>query len=154
MREKDELTQNTIQRLVRVANLYARSESLPIRIDDATTITTSEAHMIQAIGDNPLTTVTETALRFGVSKSAASQLVEKLREKGYVEKSPSPHSNKEIQLSLTEAGWHGHHAHERFHGEDKDCLIRCLSAFPVQQIATLSVLLEAIGDILEERLKE
>lgn len=151
--EKNALIQTAILRFVRVANQYARSESLPIRLDEKTEITTREAHMIQAIGEASEPTVTDMAARFGVSKSAASQLIERLREKGYIEKSQVPDNNKELRLSLTETGWVGYRAHERFHGEDKERLIRRLDAYPAAQIQTLIVLLEAIGEILGNRLE-
>jgi DNA-binding MarR family transcriptional regulator len=129
MQDKDKLTRQAIHELARVANQFARSENLPIEIDENTSITTREAHMIQAIGDTPDATVTEMAARFGVSKSAASQLIERLREKGYVEKAPAPCSNKELRLTLTPSGWNGYRAHERLHGEDMERLCRCVDAF-------------------------
>jgi DNA-binding MarR family transcriptional regulator len=152
METKDELIKTTIRQLLRVAKMYARIEELPICVDDDREVTTREAHIIEAIGDNEEMNVTGVAGHFGITKSAASQMVSKLVNKGYVEKKQSPQSNKEYLLELTELGWRAFRAHEKFHGKDMADLIEQLGAFSLSQIATLSVLLEAISALMDERL--
>ena len=154
MEDKESLIRSAVQRLLRIANKYARSEMLPIRVSEEVEITTREAHTIQAIGEHKGMSVTDVATHFGVTKSAASQLVAKLSNKGFLTKTTAPHSNKELQLELTDLGWKAFEAHERFHGDSMTSLVQKLEAYPVQQIATLSVLLEAIGTIMDERLED
>jgi DNA-binding MarR family transcriptional regulator len=81
-------------------------------------------------------------------------MVAKLIKKGFLDKKQSPYSNKEFLLSLTELGWRAHRAHEQFHGKDMAELVERLSAFSLSQIATISVLLEALGSVMDERLSE
>ncbi|MFE1287967.1 MarR family winged helix-turn-helix transcriptional regulator [Streptomyces sp. NPDC058751] len=50
-------------------------------------------------------TVTEVAAHLGVTKQAASQLVEELVRKGYVERRPHPDDARARLLVLTELGW-------------------------------------------------
>jgi DNA-binding MarR family transcriptional regulator len=149
---KEDLIKATIQQLLRVARKYSRIEELPIQINKGLEVTTREAHVIQAVGERTQISVTGLASYFGITKSAASQMVAKLAKKGFLEKQQAPHSNKELQVSLTQLGWQAFHAHELFHGKDMTNLVEQLSAFSLSQIATISVLLEAIGGVMDERL--
>jgi len=151
---KDDLVKATVRQLMRVAHRFARIEEMPIQIDEKLAITTKEAHTIEVIGERPGSSVTEVATTFGVTKSAASQMVTKLATKGFLTKTRAPHSNKEWQLSLTPLGWRAFHAHEQAHGQDFVRLTDHLNGFSLSQIATLTVLLEAIGGIMDERLGE
>lgn len=152
METKEDLIKATIRELMRFAKKYARIERLPVPVCDGTEVTTQEAHTIQAVGEHKRMSVTEVATHFGVTKSAASQIVGKLAKKGFLRKEQSPENNKELRLTLTESGWQVFHAHEQFHGEDLVYLMERLSVFPLQQIAVLSVLLEAISSVMDERL--
>lgn len=149
---KEDLIKASIRELLRVAKKYSRIEELPIRIDDNTEVTTREAHIIQAVGEHELMSVTGLAAYFGITKSAASQMISKLAKKGFLEKEQAPNNNKELQVSLTQTGWEAFNAHEMFHGKDMTDLVDSLSAFSLSQIATISVLLEAIGSVMDERL--
>ncbi len=152
MENTEEFILATIRQFVRVARKYADAENLPIPVEGHGEISTREAHIIEAVGDTPEINITALANRFGVSKSAASQMISKLAQKGFVDKSASPHSNKEYLLTLTELGWRGFAAHEHFHGRDLARLKARLGAFSLSQVATLSVLLEAIDDVMDARL--
>ncbi|MGC9537846.1 MarR family winged helix-turn-helix transcriptional regulator [Streptomyces sp. UG1] len=50
-------------------------------------------------------TVTDLAAHLGVTKQAASQLVDELVRKGYVERRPHPQDARARLLVLTERGW-------------------------------------------------
>lgn len=154
MNTKKDLIKSTIRQLLKISTKYSRIESMPIQVNHDMEITTREAHVIQAIGERKQMSVTDLACHFGVTKSASSQIVAKLAGKGFLEKAQAPHSNKELELSLTDLGWQAFHAHERFHGRDMEALIKHLDAYPMQQIATLSVLLDAIDGKMNERLGE
>ncbi|WP_449245049.1 MarR family winged helix-turn-helix transcriptional regulator [Desulfobacca acetoxidans] len=140
------------QKLMRILNRQAQIEEIRIRFDEGVKLTPKEIHTIQAIGEPKQINLTDLAVHFGVTKSAASQIVAKLAEKGFVRKRHAAHSNKELDLSLTELGWRAFHAHERFHGKHMADLVNRLSAFSLAQIATTSVLLDVIESVLEERL--
>ncbi len=152
MESKEELIRTAIAQLLQVAGKYSRIEQLPIAVDRDTEVTTREAHVIQAIGERGEMNVTNLANRFGITKSAASQMAAKLTGKGFVEKKQALHSGKEFSLSLTDLGWRAFRAHETFHGKDLTDLIARLSTFSLSQIATISVMLESIGAVMDERL--
>lgn len=50
-------------------------------------------------------TVTDLAVHLGVTKQAASQLVDELVRKGYAERRPHPVDARARLVVLTEAGW-------------------------------------------------
>lgn len=153
METKEELIRSVVLELLRVANKYSQIEMLPIDVEGGLEITTREVHTIQAIGEREAMSVTDVATHFGVTTSAASQVVTKLAKKGFLEKRQAPRSNKEVHLFLTRAGWRAFRAHECFHGEDMRRLAAHLSVYPLQQIATLWVLLEVFETVMDERLE-
>ncbi|GAB7081643.1 MarR family winged helix-turn-helix transcriptional regulator [Megalodesulfovibrio paquesii] len=152
METKDDLIMSAVRQFQRVATQYARSEELPIRVTDGVEVTTREAHTIEVVGSRKQLSVTELATALGITKSAASQMVSRLCDKGFLEKRQAPHSNKEFQLTLTPLGQQAFDAHARFHGEDKEALMERLRGFSMSQIATLTVLFEALGEVIDKRL--
>ncbi len=74
-----------------------------------------EIHTIQVIGNNLGINSTYLAARMGVTKSAVSQTVNKLLNKGLIRKTHLPADARESALELTDLGWKGFLAHERFH---------------------------------------
>ncbi|MDY0362108.1 MAG: MarR family transcriptional regulator [Desulforegulaceae bacterium] len=154
METKTQIIKKTIKKFASVALKYSASEELPVKVDETTVISTKEAHVIQAIGDNKNIGVTELGNFFAISKSAASQMVSKLESKGFIKKMRSQDNNKEINLILTELGKKAYTAHEQTHKKDNEFLLNKLSAFSLSQIATVSVMLESIEEIMDERLKK
>lgn len=152
METKDDLILSAVHQFQRVAALYARIEELPIPVAAGVSVTTREAHTIEAVGNHRRMSVTDVANAFGITKSAASQMVSRLCDKGFLEKRQAPHSNKEFELVLTPLGRQAFEAHERFHGGDRTALVERLRGFSLSQIATISVLLEAMGEVMDKRL--
>lgn len=136
---------------MRVSKLFSQIEKLPIPVNEDIVITTREAHTIQMIGDSEPLSITQLAAYSATTKSAASQMASKLTAKGFLVKRQSSHSNKEYELTLSSSGWDAYRAHEQFHGADYDKLVTRLSTFSLSQIATMSVLLEALESIMEHR---
>lgn len=145
---------NVVEQLLKVAHQLSRMESLPISVADEVQISIREAHTIRLVGDRKQICVTDIATHFGFTKSAASQLVSKLTRNGYLQKLQAAHSNKELQLSLTPLGWQAFRAHEQAHGRDRDRVIAGMMNFSAEDLLTLQLLLETIGDIAAERLAE
>ncbi len=152
MDTKEDLIKATLLAFRRVAKMYARIEDLPIPVEEGLEVTTREAHMIQAVGEHKQMSVTQAAAHFGVTKSAASQMVAKLAKKGFLLKKQAAHSNKEFELSLTLLGEKAFQAHEQLHGKDMAGLVERMSTFSLSQVATLSVLLEAFEAVMHQRL--
>lgn len=152
MNLKREQIKTWAEQLQQLVHKLSRIENLPIRVDEGVEISTREAHTIQVIGENAPLCVQNIASRFGVSKSAASQMVSKLAHKGFIDKRPSAHSNKELQLSLTSLGRLAFQAHEQAHGSDMNRISKIMESFSSAELATLSKFLKAFEDIADERL--
>ncbi len=154
METKEDMIKEMTRKLFRIMNKHGRLESLPLYFDEDVEITHRELHVIQAVGEQKGINISDLGRHFGVTKSAASQMVTKLVEKGFIEKESAPHSNKELQLTLTRRGWQAFRIHEKFHGQHMVDVVDRLGAFSLSQIATTSVLLEVLENVVDERLSE
>ena len=154
METKQDLIKTISWKLLRVLNKHSHIEELPIRFDEDLEATPREIHTIQAIGEHEQINITGVAAHFGVTKGAASQMIAKLEDRGFLQKERVDHSNKELRLSLTKLGWRAFHAHERFHEKHMADLVDRLSAFSLSQIATITVLLDIIESVVDERLSQ
>ncbi len=154
METKKDLIKGTVHELLRIAKMYSIIEDIPIPVENQVEVSTREVHTIQAIGENEKMSITQVAVHFGITKSGASQMVKKLTQRGFLLKKQAIHSNKEFELYLTPLGWKAFEAHERLHGGDMENLVDHLDVFPLSQIATLSVLLESLGHVMEKRLSQ
>ena len=152
MANKEDLIKAAIQELLRITRRYGRIEEPPVPVNDALSVTTREAHTVEAVGELEPVSITQLAVHLGITKSAASQMVAKLLERDFVVKKQANHSNKELELFLTPLGREVFLAHERFHGKDMADPVARLSSFSLSRIATLSVLLETLAGLLERRL--
>lgn len=91
------------------AVLLAAAGELTHRINDGVVARGFEARPMYGFAFTRLApdgaTVTDLAVHLGVTKQAASQLVEDLVRKGYVERRPHPDDARAKLVVLTERGW-------------------------------------------------
>ncbi|MEU9917553.1 MarR family winged helix-turn-helix transcriptional regulator [Streptomyces sp. NPDC051001] len=91
------------------AVLLAAAGELTHRINDGVVARGFEARPMYGFAFTRLApdgaTVTDLAVHLGVTKQAASQLVEDLVRKGYVERRPHPDDARARLVVLTERGW-------------------------------------------------
>ena len=152
MENKEDLIKAISRQLMRIIKKHGRIEEIPVQLDEGVVVTPTESHTIQAIGENGAINVTDLAAHFGVTKSAASQIVNKLSKKGYVVKRISEYSGKELRLELTPLGRRAYEAHERCHGRHMADIVNRLGSFSLAQVATASAFLDVIEDVMNERL--
>lgn len=114
VRAKADRLLELLDRLVEACLAHDRS---PKDYNTGTPLHRAEIHTVQAIGLNPKISITRLAKHLGITKGAVSQVVTQLAAKRLVNKSHAPGSRKEVELELTELGWKGFHAHERFHAK-------------------------------------
>lgn len=89
----------------------------------------SEAHIIDLIGEHPEITVTELAAILKKTPSACSQIVRKLRAKGWVEQVRNAENNRIYNLYLTESGKQVYQAHTAFNQSCQEATFQLLSIF-------------------------
>lgn len=141
--------------LWRLAHKYASLEKSPLRYNDNVTLSPGEIHTIQAIGKNKDINVRDLGEYFGISKSAASQMVTRLVRKAYVNKENPADNNKELCLSLTARGWEAFSVHESFHNRCQEELTgRIKRSFSDTETDRFKDFLQLIDEVIKERLKE
>ena len=84
-------------------DLMYEYDSLPHQYGE-NTLYQSEAQIIDLIGEHPEITVTELAAILKKTPSACSQIVRKLRAKGWVEQVRNAENNRIFNLYLTDSG--------------------------------------------------
>lgn len=105
----------TIDILDKTVHLYNSFENKKTNYGLDCKISIKEIHAIQFVGENPGTNLVSLSKYFGTTKSAGSQMVNRLIAKNYVIKNRSEHSAAEISLFLTDEGMTIYKAHNEFH---------------------------------------
>ena len=116
-------------------------------------ITHTEIHAIACIGDHESMNLTQLAKLRGISKSAASQMVYRLCDKGLVIKSTSPKSDAEIILSLTDLGNEAYEAHLKYHETTTSLFFQTLKQIPLDTVKELEDILQKLDVALDEMLE-
>lgn len=81
----------------------------------------AESQIIKAVGNQPGITASELAKIFNKTNSACSQLIRKLKKKGWISQQRNENNNREYNLYLTEDGKAIYKNHEAF---ENACYIR------------------------------
>ena len=110
-------------------------DALPHRYGGET-LYQAESHTIQLIGRRPGITVSALAAQLQKTPSACSQMVRRLREKGWVTQAKNARNNREQNLGLTAHGWVIFENHERFDRECYQRSCRRLADFTDAQLQT------------------
>lgn len=74
----------------------------------------AESQFIHKIGEEPGITVTELAAYFGKTRSACSQLMRRMKDKGWLYQTRNSDNNREYNLYLTEEGQKIYNYHKEF----------------------------------------
>lgn len=148
------ILQKISKQVFRIVNKHTRLEAIPIELPDGTRITHRELHVIEAIGKTQPCNVTDLSKEFGVSKSAASQIVTKLVKKKVIKKGFIPCNNKEYHLQLTEAGQHAFLLHEQLHKTHMLDVQSRIASFSESQLISVSTLFNIFEQVLDERLNQ
>lgn len=114
-------------------DLMYEYDSLPHQYGE-NTLYQSEAHIIDLIGEHPEITVTELAAVLKKTPSACSQLVRKLRAKGWVTQVRNEANNRIFNLHLTESGQRVYQDHTAFNQSCQSSTFRLLETFSTQEL--------------------
>ncbi len=109
----------------------------------------AECHTIELIGNNPEINITDISRKMKKTKSAVSQLIDRLVKKGYLEKKTHPMSARNTLLLLTESGKIIHKHHKQFDLESYDEIFECIEEFSIRELQTFL----QIQKILNSKLK-
>lgn len=137
----------------RTMHKYIQVEKQPRIYGPGIILTQTEVHTIAVIGDCPDINVTELSKLRGVTKGAASQLIYKLVDKGYVIKQTSPNSDTEVCLSLTENGKKAYEGHKKYHDNSGSAFFKELVEMPEDCEDYMIKMLTEFEKTLDARLK-
>lgn len=104
MDDQFEITRKMMMQFIRVNKKFQKFDKNPIELGMGQKLYPSEIHILDAIGNGTGNNVTVLSQKFGITKGAVSQVVNKLHEKNLIKKEKNPGNAKEIILSLTDEG--------------------------------------------------
>lgn len=156
--QPNEITHETIFKiltlLISVTKKFNEIEKMKIDVGNREKLYPSEIHVIVAIGNNQGNNVTELSKRFGITKGAVSQVVNKLSGKGFLQKRRNKRYGKEIILSLTEKGQTAFEIQNNFHQKMGMEFIRYLDTFTPEQIDSFLEIMKTIDEHIDTFLKD
>lgn len=91
-------------RFQRIVNKIARMSQGARDFGTGEPLTAAEIQSVHLVGNRPGITVTELARRLGLTKGSVSPIVNRLVERGYIEKERSDRDGRRLKLSLTAKG--------------------------------------------------
>jgi len=154
----NEITRETLFKIlaqfIRIKKKFDKIERMQVDIGDGEKLYPSEIHVIVAIGNNQGKTVTEISKKFGITKGAISQVVNKLLEKGFINKERNKAYGKEIILSLTKKGQKAFKIQDKFHQKMEIEFINHLETFTPQEIDSFMEIMAQIEEYIDTFLKD
>lgn len=115
MIDKTQTVAELMMYFYRVVNKVNELEKMPYDFGVGEKLYPSEIHTIQAIGHNSGINVTSLAQKLGITKGGVSQMISKLKKRGFINKVRSMDNDKEVLLILTGKGQKAFNGHEKFH---------------------------------------
>lgn len=110
----------------------------------------AEAHLIDLIGYNPGITVTDLAKEVGKTPSACSQVVGRLKNKGWVKKRKNVNNNRQFKLELTESGKKVFKDHVNYDREQQELVFEKLSQYSASDLLIYLEIQQHINNLYSE----
>ena len=110
----------------------------------------AEAHLIDLIAMHPDITITDISNILRKTPSACSQIVRKLRGKGWVEQIRNEANNRQINLRLTEEGRKVFEDHDAFDRECQEKTFRKLDGFTEEELAVALAVQQRINEAYQD----
>jgi len=140
-----------IERIIRLANLIVAAEDRPIKYGTEYQLTRTEIHTIEAIGDHPGLSVTELARLRGISKSAVSQLLLRLKAKKLVMQKFLEGSDRDTSLALTTSGGIAYKQHRATHHQLYKMIQERLDTYSPEFFDELAKLIDEVETQISEK---
>lgn len=102
--ERTELFAQLMDSLFSFSQVSGRNQNMPRTYGTDDMLYMAEVHLIRDIANYDGVTITQLASINQKSKSAMSQLIDKLLQKGLVKKEKHPDGNRQVAIYLTEKG--------------------------------------------------
>ncbi|MCE5284671.1 MAG: MarR family transcriptional regulator [Pelosinus sp.] len=104
-----------VEKMIRAFNTMYENAKQPHDYGTGQLLYQSELHTLSAICNHELVNASELAQIMGITKGAITQVVNKLIQKGLIEKFNMPGNKKEVYFHVTESGIRVNEAHCQYH---------------------------------------
>ncbi len=151
--ESDKISTQILETLIRVIHKAAFIDNQPVDLGDGSLLSAGEIHLIDMAGQYPHDTISGLASRLGVTKSAVSQMVQKLVVKGYIDRCREEGNRKNICLHLTPSGKKAFAWHASLHSCVDDQVFSYLSSLSSNDRQVLLELLTRLNTTIDHSLK-
>ena len=132
-KKREELLQQIWEAQDEAYDLMDEYDSLPHHYGE-NVLYQAEGHIIDLIAVYPGITITDLGNILKKTPSACSQIVRKLKDKGWVEQSRNRDNNRLYNLTLTESGWKVYEAHLAFSRYCQQETFRLLEQFTEEEL--------------------
>ncbi len=139
---------------IRVNKKFNRIDNLAIDVGDGVKLFPSELHVVEAIGNGYANNITSLSVKFGITKGAVSQVVNKLFCKGFVSKERNVDYGKEIIISLTVKGWEAFKIQDKFHKRMLEEFLGYLDGFTPEEIDSFLLIMGKVEDYVDTFLND
>lgn len=127
-----------------LSNLLSLYQNIPRTYGNDVVVHMAEAHMIQTIGNHDGITITELSKLKQKTKSAMSQLVDKLDKKGLIIKTRNPKDKKQVYIKLSEKGMEIYLYHQELDKQNYSKYLKMLDDFSEEDIDKSSALVNVL----------
>jgi DNA-binding MarR family transcriptional regulator len=151
---KDTLVINIVNQFESIVSLYNEVEKTTDSYGTTILLHPSEIHMIAAIGNHPDSNLTGLANYLGITKGAATKMVQKLVKKGLVIKQFAPSSENEIKLKLTAIGKKAYLNHQSYRKNLTQKLMTIYREVPMEVLIQMKDIGKRTADVFNEILMQ
>jgi DNA-binding MarR family transcriptional regulator len=110
----------------------------------------SEIHMVDVIGKNPGTNVTEIAVKLGITKGAVPKIIRKLIQKGLIYGYQSKDNKRIVQFELTDKGHIAFQQHIEFHQKFDNIIIQTFNSVSETDLDFLNDIMSKIEQHIDK----
>ena len=144
-------TETLIHVFEKTMNKYIATEKRPLDYGVGCLMYRAEIHTIDAIGGHAQINITDLSNYLGVTKSAVSQMTDKLIKKGMVNKQLLSKSDTEVALNLTEKGKQVYDGHAEYHREFYRSIDQMLATVSDEDIELFCKIMNKLDAVLSDR---
>lgn len=149
-----ENTHRMMLQFIRVNKKFQQFEKNPIEIGVGQKLYPSEIHVLDAVGSGLGNNVTALSQRFGITKGAVSQVVNKLHEKKLIKKERIQGNAKEILLSLTKEGLNAFRILDDQHNNFENEFFNDFKTLEQDKIESFIEIMELIDEFMDKFLND
>ncbi len=135
-----------------IVKLSQKLEKIPRQFGTDVTLTNTEIHLVELIGETENLSVTDIAKLQEVTKGAVSQSLKRLESKGLTGKTEDPENISRSIITLTNKGKTAYYAHKHWHETRDGGMKEYFNSLDREKIEFLSEFLDKIEHFMKQRI--